>query len=115
MPRLKAPLFRKPKFVASNKTGSKPGELNFADRVWVRIRYTGAFLWSVMVGAAGYITAYLPSMQGTWPFWVLIILAGVAGAIVKLDTGGLQRNADNRPPLPPVTPPPEPPAPPPAA
>lgn len=112
---VKAPLFRKPRFVSPHKTGSKSGELNFADRVWVRIRYVGAFVWTLLVGIAGYVEAYLPSMQGTWPVWALMILGGLAAAIVRFDTGNLQRNASNlpAPPIsPPVAPPPDPPSPP---
>ena len=104
---------KKIKLVSPLKTGSKAGELNRADRIWVRVRYSGAFAWTVLLGLAGQVQQVLPTVQGSWPVWLVVILGGLAAAIVRIDTLGLQRRADttapsappavsNAPPPPPV-------------
>lgn len=105
------PLAKKPGkrfYVSPHRTGSKSGEMNTWDWIWVRIRYIGAGLWTLAICLAGRIEQFMPAMQKAWPWWLVFILAGIAAAIVRWDMTGLQRNGHNDP-SPPVPPSPAPP------
>lgn len=98
IPELENPSKHRSKIVLHpHKTGSKPGEINLADRVWTRIRYGGAFVWTVLLGCSQQIEQSIPLLQGSVPIWVVILLGGLAAAIVRWDCGGLQRSSENRP------------------